>query len=74
MIRINKEISNNKNNSLKMLLQIHDELIFESPENEIDKLQKEIPELMSESHKKMIDLNVPIKVDFGVGDTRDDAH
>ena len=58
----------------KLLLQIHDELIFESPENEIDKLQKEIPKLMSESHKKMIDLNVPIKVDFGMGDTWDDAH
>ena len=29
---------------------------------------------MSESHKKMIDLNVPIKVDFGMGDTWDDAH
>ena len=58
----------------KLLLQIHDELIFESPENEIDKLQKEIPKLMSESHKKMIDLNVPIKVDFGIGDTWDDAH
>ena len=35
---------------------------------------KEIPKLMSESHKKMIDLNVPIKVDFGMGDTWDDAH
>ncbi len=58
----------------KLLLQIHDELIFESPENEIDKLQKEIPKLMSESHKKIIDLDVPIKVDFGMGDTWDDAH
>ena len=29
---------------------------------------------MSEAHKRMIDLNVPIKVDFGMGDTWDDAH
>jgi DNA polymerase-1 len=63
-----------ENLKTKLLLQIHDELIFESPENEVDKLKKDIPDLMSESHKNLIDLNVPIKVDFGIGDTWDDAH
>ncbi|MFL2662478.1 MAG: DNA polymerase I [Alphaproteobacteria bacterium] len=63
-----------ENLKTKLLLQIHDELIFESPENEIDKLKKDIPDLMSESHKNLIDLNVPIKVDFGIGNTWDDAH
>ena len=58
----------------KLLLQIHDELIFEVPNNEIIKLEKDIPKLMSESHKFLINLDVPIKVDYGKGDTWDDAH
>ena len=38
MIRINKEISSDKKNSLKMLLQIHDELIFEENSKETKKV------------------------------------
>ncbi len=58
----------------KLLLQIHDELIFESPEEEISMMEKEIPKIMSESHKELINLCVPIKVDYGFGNTWDDAH
>ena len=40
MIRINKEITSDKRNSLKMLLQIHDELIFEENSKETKKQYK----------------------------------
>ena len=37
-------------------------------------MEKEIPKIMSESHKELINLCVPIKVDYGFGNTWDDAH
>ena len=48
-----------------MLLQIHDELIFEAPDNEIPKLEKLIPHVMDTA----INLNVPLKVTTGHGRT-----
>ena len=58
----------------KILLQVHDELLFESPQSEIDIIKKKIPEIMTSSHKNFISLKVPIKVDIGVGNSWDDAH
>ena len=58
----------------KILLQVHDELLFESPESEIDIIKRKVPEIMTSSHEKFISLNVPIKVDVGVGNSWDDAH
>ena len=58
----------------KILLQVHDELLFESPQNEIDIIKSKVPEIMTSSHEKFISLKVPIKVDVGVGNSWDDAH
>ena len=49
----------------KMLLQVHDELIFECPESEIDILKVIVPEEMENAIK----LIVPLKADFAYGDT-----
>ncbi|MDO4903594.1 MAG: DNA polymerase I [Limosilactobacillus sp.] len=49
----------------KMLLQIHDELVFEAPEEEIPVLQELVPSVMDSA----VDLNVPLKVESKVGDT-----
>lgn len=49
----------------KMLLQIHDELIFEAPAEEIPVLEKLVPHIMDSAVK----LEVPLKVDSKVGDT-----
>ena len=57
----------NKELKTKMLIQVHDELIFEVPEKEIDLIKEEIPKIMVGSHKTLLTLNVPIKVDIGVG-------
>lgn len=48
-----------------MLLQIHDELVFEAPKEEIPRLQKLVPSVMDSAVK----LDVPLKVDSKVGDT-----
>ncbi len=54
----------------KMILQVHDELLFEVPENEVDRLIKMVKEEM----EGVYDLLVPLKVDIGVGKNWDEAH
>ncbi|OIJ11016.1 DNA polymerase I [Anaerobacillus arseniciselenatis] len=53
----------------KLLLQVHDELIFEAPKEELDKLKQIVPEVMEEA----IELKVPLKVDFSYGSSWYDA-
>lgn len=53
----------------RLLLQVHDELIFEAPKDELDKLKEIVPDVMENA----IALNVPLKVDFSYGDTWFDA-
>lgn len=52
-----------------MLLQVHDELIFEAPEEEIALLEKLVPEIMA----KTIALDVPLLAEYSAGDTWYDA-
>ncbi len=47
MIRLDKRLKEIKNNRSKILLQIHDELIFEVPENEVEAMTKIIKEEMT---------------------------
>ena len=58
----------------KMLIQVHDELIFEVPQNEIDIMKEKIPSIMTNSHKNFLNLKVPIKVDLGLGKNWDEAN
>ena len=53
----------------KLLLQVHDELIFEAPKEEIEILERIVPEVMESA----IALDVPLKVDFSYGPTWYDA-
>ncbi|MGD7044202.1 DNA polymerase I [Jeotgalibacillus proteolyticus] len=53
----------------EMLLQVHDELIFECPEEEVEILQRIVPEVM----EKAVELVVPLKVDYSYGKTWYDA-
>jgi DNA polymerase-1 len=47
----------------KMVLQVHDELILEVPEREIDAVRVAVTEEM----ERVVELAVPLKVDLGVG-------
>ncbi|MFD2681555.1 DNA polymerase I [Bacillus seohaeanensis] len=53
----------------KLLLQVHDELIFEAPKEEIEKLKEIVPEVMENA----LELKVPLKVDYSYGPTWYDA-
>jgi DNA polymerase-1 len=54
----------------RMIMQVHDELVFEVTEGSVDAVREEIVTLMSNA----ADLSVPLKVDAGVGANWDEAH
>ena len=53
-----------------MIMQVHDELVFEVAENQVDALQTALPGLMS----GVTSLDVPLVVEVGVGSNWDEAH
>lgn len=69
MINIDDRLKRERTRT-KMLLQVHDELVFEVPEEEIDTLSALIREEMEGVHP----LAVPLKVDINVGKNWDEAH
>ena len=69
MININR-IFKEKNMKSKMILQIHDELLFEVPKDEIDSIH----EIVNIEMENAIDLDVPIKVDSNYGISWFEAH
>ena len=69
MIRIHKLLENSKNLKSKMLLQIHDELIFEVPENEVKKSCEMIKKEMSSVSKSDLHaFSIPLTVDINSGE------
>jgi DNA polymerase-1 len=54
----------------RMILQVHDELVFEVPEAEVEELRRRIPERM----QAVLPLRVPLVVDIGVGSNWREAH
>ncbi|MFZ1461217.1 MAG: DNA polymerase I, partial [Ignavibacteria bacterium] len=69
MVNIYNEFIKNKLES-KMLLQVHDELVFEVKKTELEKVKK----IVTDKMKNAIKLNVPIEVEVGVGENWFDAH
>ena len=69
MMRLNKRLSEKKNQKTKMLLQIHDELIFETPKEEANKISKIITEEMtSVANSEQHSFSIPLTVDLNMGD------
>ncbi len=54
----------------KLILQVHDELVLEVPDDELDAVRTEVPRLMS----GVAALAVPLEVECGVGGNWDEAH
>jgi DNA polymerase-1 len=69
MTRIQKSITENKLKS-RMLLQVHDELIFDMEPSEEEQLR----ELVTEGMRDALDLKCPIEIEIGVGDNWLEAH
>jgi len=56
--------------AIKVIMQVHDELVFEVPESEVDWLKTEVPRLMAD----VAQLKVPLLAEVGVGRNWDEAH
>lgn len=69
MINIHNHFKQKKYKS-KMVLQVHDELVFDVHKDEIDEVKSEVKRLMETA----LPLNVPVVVDSGIGDNWLDAH
>jgi DNA polymerase-1 len=54
----------------RMIMQVHDELVFEVEEDKIDAVRDRVTDLMCAA----AELSVPLKVDVGVGKNWDEAH
>lgn len=54
----------------KMILQVHDELVLEAPEAEVEQITKEAKDIM----EHVVELQVPLIVDVGVGKNWHEAH
>ena len=54
----------------RLLLQVHDELVLEVPKSEVERVQRELPALMT----GVAALRVPLVVDVGTGANWDQAH
>lgn len=69
MIHVHKWMQEKQLKS-KMILQVHDELVFDAHKDEVDLLKKEIPKLMTEA----LPIDVPMQVEVGVGKDWLEAH
>ena len=73
MIRIEPALTKAKLNA-KMLLQVHDELIFEVPEGEVAKTLPVVKRVMEEAPMPAVSLSVPLQVDARAANNWDEAH
>ena len=69
MVNIHREMKKRDMKS-RMILQVHDELVFEAPKGELKRLE----ELVADKMKTAMKLDVPVDVEIGTGPNWLDAH
>ena len=75
MIRIPKALEQNKlSGKAKMLVTVHDELLFEVEENVVDQTSKVVKNVMESASFPALHLSVPLTIDIGIGNSWGDAH
>ncbi|MGI9377387.1 MAG: DNA polymerase I [Tsuneonella suprasediminis] len=60
--------------NVRMLLQVHDELVFELPEGDVDAARPVIERVMAEAALPSVKLSVPLGIEIGTGKSWDAAH
>ena len=69
MVKV-QQVLDAQRRATKMIMQVHDELVFEVPEAEVEWVRAEIPRLMA----GVAELRVPLRADIGVGPNWEQAH
>ncbi len=70
MIKMSEWIKNQSAGNIKMVMQVHDELVFEVKDAFVKQYCTEIKKIMENCYQ----LSVPLKVDIGIGNNWDEAH
>jgi len=69
MVKV-QQVLDQEGRATRMIMQVHDELVFQVPESEIDWLKTEVPRIMA----SVAELKVPLLAEVGVGANWDQAH
>jgi DNA polymerase-1 len=69
MVKV-QQVLDAEQRATKMIMQVHDELVFEVPETEVGWLRHEVPRLMA----SVAQLRVPLLAEIGVGPNWEKAH
>ncbi len=70
MIRMSEWLKTQDTNNIKMVMQVHDELVFEVKAEYVEQYRDKIKSIMENCYQ----LSVPLRVDAGVGSNWDEAH
>lgn len=70
MLVVDSWIDTLKNDDVKLIMQVHDELVFEIKEDKVEEYKQKIIDLMENASQ----LSVPLTVEAGVGNNWDEAH
>ena len=73
MIRMDQALAKQKLNA-QMLLQVHDELVFEVPEAEVEKTLPVVKKVMEDAPLPAVSLSLPLQVEAHAADNWDAAH
>ena len=74
MVRMEAALAAKKLSSVRMLLQVHDELVFEAPEGDVEAAIPVIKEVMEGAAFPAVNLAVPLRVDARAAKNWDEAH
>jgi DNA polymerase-1 len=69
MVKV-QQVLDQEGRATRMIMQVHDELVFEVPDSEVDWLKTEVPRIMA----SVAQLKVPLLAEVGVGVNWDQAH
>lgn len=74
MVRMEPALAEAGLHQVRMLLQVHDELVFELPETDVAAAKRVIERVMAEAAEPLVKLDVPLGVEMGTGKNWCDAH
>ncbi len=74
MVRMGSALSDAGLSHVRMLLQVHDELVFELPEGDVETAKPIITRVMAEAAAPLVKLDVPLGVEIGTGRNWGQAH
>jgi DNA polymerase-1 len=74
MVRMGPALAEANLSHVRMLLQVHDELVFELPEGDVERATPIIRDVMANAAEPLVQLSVPLGVEIGTGPSWGAAH